>query len=123
MAREYKDLLIKDLCTRLPSGIYVLADAYKTFDGGIIGKVIGVNLESGLVYLEGVLTPFSFDEIKPYLRKMSSMTEEEREEINDLNMNPFSGSVIDYLNARHIDYRNLIPKGLALEALPGMYSE
>ena len=49
------------------------------------------------------------------------MTEGEKEEVNDLNMNPFSCSVIDWLNAHHFDYHDLIEKGFALEAPEGMY--
>ena len=45
---------------------------------------------------------------------MSSMTEEEKKEVEDLNMNPFSCSVTDWLNAHHFDYRGLIEKGLAI---------
>lgn len=135
MNKEDKELLFQDLCARLPYDVYVLADIYKTFDGGIIGNVVGVNLESGLVYLEGVLTPFYIDEIKPYLRSMSSMTEEEKDEFyNNSNGNVDNRTdgkglffrnnfvsfedinyTINWLNAHHFDYRGLIPKGLAIE--------
>ena len=121
MEENLKQLLLKDLCARLSYGVQVLADIDKTFDGGIIGKVVGVN--ESLVYLEGVLTPFSLDEIKPYLRPMSSMTEEEKKEYKHLvafSGNPIgSASFIDFLNAHHFDYRGLLEKGLAIEAQKG----
>lgn len=66
--------------------------------------------------------------IKPYLRPMSSMTEEEEKEFNGqmYKAKPYSdgksynvyeviGLDINYLNAHHFDYFGLIPKGLALE--------
>ena len=63
--------------------------------------------------------------IKPYLRPMSSMTEEERKEYNEYLFHGVSiGSIlntatacelIDWLNKNHFDYRGLIPKGLAIE--------
>ena len=67
-------------------------------------------------------------ELKPYLRPMLSMTEEEKEEYNktenlslfDLHHYPTIKS-FDWLNAHHFDYRGLIEKGLALEAPEGMY--
>ena len=64
----------------------------------------------------GSLHDIMFDsaEGKPYLRPMSSMTGEEKKEVEDLNMNPFSSSVTDWLNAHHFDYRGLIEKDLAI---------
>lgn len=141
MEQEEKQLILQDLCARYPYGIYVLADVYKTFDGGIIGKVIGVNIETGLVYLEGVLTPFSIDQIKPYLRSMSSMTDEEKREYNSFfgGQKPFDSdfyayqkeykfvyewdvaNYVNWLNAHYLDFRGLIPKNLAIEAPSNIY--
>ena len=77
------------------------------------------------------------NDIKPYLRPLSSMTEEECKELGKLSAiienvgetlpnAPYYIEVarpeqIDWLNAHHFDYRGLIEKGLALEALEGMY--
>lgn len=70
------------------------------------------------------------DTIKLYLRSMSSMTEKEAEEYNDLCFcnTPYSGiaedavaEFMDWLNSHHFDYRELIERGLALEAPEGMY--
>ena len=69
--------------------------------------------------------PFRVDPIKPYLRPMSSMTAEEKEEyINLFEGMPFCPdpiSLLDWLNAHYFDYRDLIEQGLALEAPEGMY--
>lgn len=69
-------------------------------------------------------------EFKPYLRPMSSMTEEEKELMkgsvicfNELEGNStlFDEIGLDWLLAHHFDFRGLIEKGLALEAPEGMY--
>ena len=85
--------------------------------------------------------------LKPYLRPMSSMTEEEIVEINSMGFaywttminndlrtkGPMSlldaiishykmVKLLDWLNAHHFDYRGLIKMGLALEAPEGMYN-
>ena len=60
----------------------------------------------------------------PYLRPMSSMTEEERKEYQaffNYDGVEYPEEYIDWLNAHHFDYRGLIEKGLALEAPEGMY--
>lgn len=82
------------------------------------------------------------DTVRPYLRSMSSMTEEEKDEISELieasieidsdgDITYLVGCVcipcsdyqiyIDYLNSHHFDYRGLIEKGLALDAPENMY--
>ncbi len=78
-------------------------------------------------------------QIRPYLRPMSSMTEEETKyklsnffriidtKIEGVGHFPTLNSIsaikyVDWLNSRHFDYRGLIEKGLALEAPEGMYN-
>jgi hypothetical protein len=121
MTQEDKELLLKDLCVRLPYKTYV-----KTTKG--IGYVYAINT-SQLIELsvandsEYWSEVFNIDEIKPYLRPMSSMTEEEKKEFSVLAVGThlFKGPLIpsydtlDWLNARHFDYRGLIERGLAIE--------
>ena len=96
---------------------------------------------------DGVNYTGHIDYIKPYLRPMPSMTDEEKKEfirnagyeveesINgrhyEYYLKDFCGTednpyvnvdAIDWLNERHFDYRCLIEKGLALEAPEGMYA-
>ena len=127
MKQEEKQLLLNDLCARLPYGVYV-SNEKETF-------VLSVK--------SNVLTIIAND-FKPYLRPMSSMTEEEVKEIQKINWQfckPENGliecfvgdtddgycsvsqmaGILDYLNAHHFDYRGLIPMGLALEAPQDMY--
>lgn len=130
MTQEDKELLMKDLCARLPYGVMVNAqykdgEGWKTEDRKILGLY-----ENGQVYLDCVYT--TIDCIKPYLRPMPSMTEKEIKELSKIDQKRIifsarhltwhlDGEVIDYLNEKMFDWRGLIPKGLALEAPKGMY--
>jgi hypothetical protein len=58
---------------------------------------------------------------KPYLRPMSSMTEEEDEEYRKRNLYGFHWDFVDWCNSKHFDYRGLIKLGLALESPEVMY--
>jgi hypothetical protein len=65
-------------------------------------------------------------DFKPYLRPLSSITDEEKKEFikfrwTTQNGEPRMYEWCDYANAHHFDYRGLIEKGLALEAPEGMY--
>ena len=151
MKQTDKKLLFIDLCARVPYYPYALFDSDKKFDGGLLAPIIGmVNKgNTGVIkynqmfYAYGCMTPFSIDEFRIYLRPMSSMTEDERKEVENLikenRPNPYgiinnkgidnllfsvsvtSGVLIDWLNAHYFDYRGLIEKGLALEAPADMY--
>ena len=117
MTQEEKHLLIKDLCARLPYGVIV---SYK------VGKNTPVNRVLTGKALDELVRGSYADEwlkcsFKPYLRPMSSMTEEEASGLTHLIRE--SWEFYDYLNAHHFDYRGLIEKGLALEAKEGMYSK
>jgi hypothetical protein len=132
MTQEEKQLLLKDLCARLPYGVKV---QYKDFDP--------IDLEIDQYTVNG---NYLLSLCKPYLRKMSSMTEDEKKmlweeldkdmDILDTNVEAPILSVykgrcyrgnpvyheIDFLNRNHFDWRGLIPMGLALEAPEGIYN-
>ena len=136
MTQEDKSLLLKDLCGRLYCGVIcqIYDDKYGYKLLGIDGDVLHIDCpvyDEGDGYVE-------IDYCKPYLRPMSSMTEEEKEtyhnlcyeeEREELEFGEWAARIhyhdtidsIDYLNSIHIDYRDLIPKGLAIEAPEGMY--
>lgn len=114
MKPEDKELLLKDLCARLPYGAKVKSYSEKT-----------VTLTLGNCDL---ISMFYKDEdnwyCKPYLRPMSSMTEEEIRKykcLNDALDENYEVHIdnaypaFDWLNAHHFDYRGLIDKGLAIE--------
>ena len=123
MTQEDKELLLKDLCARLPYGVKCIVTKSRTEEGqeGDVGKI-------GWVCLEGVdcigdREPFfsEFGNFKLYLFPLSSMTEEQEKEYNNLNCYelgcfPHTEEALDYLIKNHFDYRCLIEKGLAIDA-------
>ena len=123
MTKEDKELLLKDLSARLPYHVRCkiwLKDG-TTEEGSLdLEHNYGDVLQHAFYYND-------IKDIKPYLRPMSSMTEEERKIYAKLLFADLGGvyedyyKALDYLNSLHIDYRGLIEKGLALEALEGMY--
>ena len=149
MTQEEKDLLLKDICARLPYGVQVEHDyIYKG------EKYIGIcSLDSSMLkYIDWTEednegTEYKDHKLIPYLRSMSSMTEEEFNSLNEITDFKYGElelaewangyktlefyleeipsyaliEVFDWLNAHHFDYRGLIEKGLALEAPEGMY--
>ena len=130
MIQEEKDLVLRDLCGRLPYGVIV-----SPIDCGK-AKLIGFKDDHpilfNLVSQKEYDKPWEIEYIKPYLRPMSSMTEGEKREIydwlveNDVDWFDFSKLrldeilisfdsswlLINWLNAHYFDYRGLIPKGL-----------
>lgn len=114
MTKEEKELLLGDLCARLPYGIFVK-------DGN---RNIPVKCD-----FECHPDLDNLENIKPYLRPMESMTIAERNELADIpNITIYengetisNGRDIDWMNKRHLDYRGLIPMGLALPATEDMY--
>lgn len=116
MAKENKQLLLTDLCARLPYGVCVHI-RYKEGEpcyGKLTPRDIQWFIDSNI------------ENIKPYLRPMSSMTEEEIEILEDIRdyahtNEDYATKLIDFYNSHHLDYRGLIPEGLALEAPEGMY--
>ena len=115
--KDLKDLLLRDLCARLPYGIkasyYGADEECETWD-----EVDGVAFD----YVEIGQYSLPIERVKPYLFPISSMTEEQKNEyqyITERWMNDSSYSIsdsIDWLNKNHFDYRGLIEKGLAIDA-------
>lgn len=133
MTQKDKELLLKDLCARLLYKVKIMRCVER--NNKINELISELNLSIRLVELFIGNDEFI---IKPYLRPMSSMTEEEKQMMDSLwkdnNRLVFADpdevrrykfydiSVVDFLNSRHFDYRGLIKKGLALEAPKGMYN-
>ena len=109
MTQEDKELLLRDLCARLPYNLCV-QDEYGEID------YINYNDVHFANYFDSILN----GKIKPYLRPMSSMTDEEKLMYEGLMIGTDNISymldVVDWLNANHFDYRGLIGKSLALDA-------
>ena len=118
MKQEDKDLLIQDLCTRLPYEVKVqYEDKIFTIDY-ISAMYEEVKLNTPNRYTIDVL------EVKPYLFPFSSMTIEQKEEERSIKEESYysfdaNGNIYtlqDFYNKNHIDYRGLIPMGLAIDA-------
>ena len=137
MTQEDKELLLKDICARLPYHIRVkvwLKDG-TTEEGALdLEHNYGDVLKDAFYYNEIV-------KIKPYLFPMSSMTDEQCYKFycgfveNEIDYNDFKkyyfdscswdkvltlisdcSDIIDWFNENHFDYRGLIEKGLAIDA-------
>ena len=120
MTQEDKELLLKDLSARLPYGVKVQSTFY--YCDGTVWKHEDETLTSDLL-------SYPIHRYKPYLFPMSSMTEEQKKELEDtlveMELKAISDEIkrvdvaayeIDFYNKYHIDYRGLIEKSLALDA-------
>ena len=136
MTQEDKELLLRDLCARLPYGVKV-QDELGRINKLTIGNADLVRLfyNDFSIYGENALS-------LPLLRPMSSMTEEENKEAKEngciiyCDTSPEDKGLLvfaspkgfDWLNKKMFDYRKddegktMIEKGLALEAPKGMYN-
>ena len=137
MTREDKMLLIKDLSARLPYAVTV--EHTRGFRGTLHDLTVhhmyddNDNVYDAICYTDffGDNDDIYIEFFKPYLFPMSSMTDEQKEELSNemcylthsqiegRNPNGLIESTvfeIDFYNKHHIDYRGLIEKGLALDA-------
>ena len=159
MAQEEKEELLVALCGYLPYGVNV---SYKDSKGkfcratveAIGHSAINCNIHDNSYHDDLSVLPFDkdyiyenpktaetyvcTDEVQIFLRPMSSMTEDEKQTMDNLwkdnNKLVFADpseirryrfydiSVVDFLNSCHFDYRGLIEKGLAIAAPEGMYN-
>ena len=135
MTQEDKELLIKDLCARLPYGVKIELTWWVMDEGTCMSTTLEPD------HIEQIRNDELGDvEIKSYLRPMSSMTDEQCYDFycrfveNEIDYNDFKkyyfdgclwnkvlttindcGDIIDWLNKYHFDYRGLIEKGLAID--------
>lgn len=131
MTQEDKDLLLKDLCPRLPYGLKIYLEYFpKATLAGVVDGDIILHCDK---YDYTYESPWDIKYIKPYLLPLSSMTDEQ------IYQSPFGyatmdtirqddswstitigcreyDDIIDWLNKNHFDYRGLIEKGLAIDA-------
>ena len=141
MTQEDKELLFRDLCARIPYNVKCYNSKYRPDLAEEI-ICITVNYNHPCVQLGTYL--YKLEQVKPYLFPLSSMTEEQEKEIQEITGNPDYACIIrktdglelwlnfidtdptiwldaifevqDYLNKNHFDYRGLIEKGLAIDA-------
>ena len=117
MTKEDKELLLKDLSARLPYGVKFLRESWN-FEWDLEMSVIEELEDIDKIGYINNTKVYSIIDIKPYLRPMSSMTEEEKLIYEGLMIGTdnvlYMLDVIDWLNVHHFDYRGLIEKGLAI---------
>ena len=121
MTQKDKELLLKNLCARLPYGVkvesvFINPDTKEHKSCGI--EVFDAT--SLLMIRDGL------GEFKPYLFPLSSMSEEKIEELLDIVIPTNNGSGVieesnigkymDWCYKNHFDYIGLIEKGLAIDA-------
>ena len=142
MEKIDRELLIKEISSRLPYGVKVQVLGWDEEKGEVEVplRVYSVNTD-GYIYFESNdydVDYVAVDNCLLFLRPMSNMTEEEynKYELTFDNVVVYSGhnnnnihsehrptyETFDYLDSIHVDYRDLIPKGLALVAPEGMYN-
>ena len=165
MTKEDKELLFHDLCARLPYGVIVrhanciIDDNYNEtgefhYTKGYLYDICRMDdMTTTIIESEGEGEGYEniclLERTVPYLRPMSSMTEEEFKSLKEysglkndqLDLASYQNGtykcldfylsevpsyvvilVFDWLNIHHFDYRGLIERGLALEATKGMYN-
>ena len=121
MTQKDKELLFKDLCARLPYGVKVQHQHQDYLDE--IQTIEHIARKYGEIETESVLG--FVDDFKPYLRPMSSMTEEEYNEYRNIDNRSYTCPIdyahipaqerINWLNKKMFDYHGLIEKGLAIK--------
>lgn len=127
MTVEEKDLLIKDLCSRLPYGVKC-----KDTNINVTGTLSQIGLHYDMCTLDkddGESESCYLLNCKPYLFPLESMTEEQEKELYDklveLELKAINDEIshieavefeVDFYNKQHLDWRGLIPMGLAIDA-------
>ena len=142
MTQKEKDLLFKDICARLPYGVKISVESWDGKEQGFVDKVDVLYSVNKDEYIKSTNEDydFSIEDVKPYLFPLSSMTEEQYEEMEKLVSEDYleniqvmkemrekvefithwplySPKVIDWFNKNHFDYRGLIPMGFAINAI------
>ena len=121
MTKEEKDLLFRDLCARLPYNPMIKVD------GNPDPFRLDIRTRWILNYgVEGTLDELFYD-VKPYLRPMSDMTEEENWDLCYQDQDDIWGKckfneISEWCDSRFLDHRGLIERNLAIPAPKGMYT-
>lgn len=122
MTREDKDLLLKDLCARLPYKTLISIDGNRYRMEEVRHALIGIDTYKTTV------DDSNIEQVKPYLFPLSSMTEEQKKEFDqfiELELKAINDEIdsvqttifeVDFYNKHHLDWRGLILKGLAIDA-------
>ena len=119
MTPKDKELLIKDLCARLPHKIKFLRESWNFESDQELSVIESLEDIDKDGYINNTKV-YKVEDIKPYLFPLSSMTEEQKSQYNfylTRIVSEYDASLlIDWLNKNYFDYRGLIKKGLAIDA-------
>ena len=134
MTKEDKELLLKDLCARLPYGVKFMCNK-NIYTAKGLDLIVTDEGDWEYAVTTKEIAPIEIAFIKPYLFPLSSMTEEQKKHITDrwginedfnFEIDPNWGeyivelgdtiNFINWLNENRFDINNLIPKGLAIDA-------
>jgi hypothetical protein len=133
---EEKQLLLIELCARLPYGVICHYNCVIPIERRELHKANCIDVLKGIVptpdghigFMVGIDRVDALEgDIKPYLRSLSNMTDEEKTLMATIclkyvsNVEGAVSELSDFYNSRHFDYRGLIPMGVALEAPKDMY--
>lgn len=122
MTQKDKELLLQDLSARLPYGVLcdIGLDHPLPLQRLFVDRLDGILLD---FYEDGLDYQVYISEVKPYLFPLSSMTEEQSKIYHELIHGMFGTSVLinleelmNFFYKNHLDWRGLIPKGLAIDA-------
>ena len=139
MRQNEKDLLLKDICARLPYGVKVRYSSYEKFITCTLQAIDYVYNNVDLWSKDACFNPVNISKIKPYLFPLSSMTEEQWMDTPYANLNKYTfdsfkcgcstlafetyevnlSYVVEFINwcyKNHFDIYGLIPMGLAIDA-------
>ena len=135
MTQEEKQLLLKDLSCRIPYGVIVNVDENHKVMMESVNWYEEVSVDDGSNDL------YTISDVRPYLFPLSSMTDEMMEELNAEGFFKYRGTITnvshierkegeiytyidiesmsfltEFFHSHHIDYQELIEKGLAIDA-------
>jgi hypothetical protein len=113
MTQKDKDLLLKDICGRLPYGVKVKLEYYDD-----AWNICSIN-PNGVTFVTkytGYPIETNWENCKPYLFPISSMDKKQRKYIRNNYTFGSTYELFDWFDKNHFDYRGLIEKGLAIDA-------
>ena len=117
MTQEDRQILLKDLCARVPYGVRYRRFAWddEREEECISAKIYSISPDG---YVRNYHEDESdyIDNVRPYLFPLSSITKKRLEELSECIDIKNAYVAVDLLNSHHIDYRGLIEKGLAIDA-------
>ena len=122
LLKEHKELLLKDLCARLPYGVKVHAKFIDTDTNTKVEKVgvlSMIDTDTVVAFSSDDINCYIYvtiHEVKPYLFPLSNLNKEQKKYIRDNYTFGATYELFDWFDKNHFDYRGLIEKGLAIDA-------